>query len=85
MGYVFRRFILLWSGVFKLLVKSSVGKNQKRLQKMKSFEWIGQTIASICWITSVFVYANWGIGDWLQLFAASSWLFSNIAAILSLR
>ena len=54
-------------------------------EKMLGLEWIGQTIASICWIISVFVYATWGTGDWLQLIAASSWLLSNIASVISIR
>ena len=57
---------------------------QTRIGKMLSYEWLGQTIASICWIISVFVYATWGTGDWLQLMAASSWLLSNIASVISI-
>ena len=63
---------MLRAGVFNML----------NLEKMRSFEWLGQTIASICWIASVFVYGEWGTGDWLQLTAASSWLLSNIASII---
>mgnify|MGYP001202083173 CR=1 FL=1 len=44
-----------------------------------SFDWAGQTIASICWILSVFSYGINSIGDWLQLLAASSWLLANIS------
>lgn len=43
-------------------------------------EWLGQTIASICWIASVFVYGISSTGDWLQLFAASAWLVANVAS-----
>ena len=28
---------------------------ETRINKMMSFEWIGQTLASLCWIISVFV------------------------------
>ncbi|MAO70274.1 MAG: hypothetical protein CL983_04250 [Euryarchaeota archaeon] len=59
---------------------------------MKSFEWLGQTIASLCWIVSVFVYGyadgnglEMSNGDWLQLAAASSWMVSNIASILKFK
>ncbi len=45
------------------------------------FEWLGQTIASLCWIISVFAYGVSAPGDWLQLIAASAWLLANIAAI----
>jgi hypothetical protein len=56
------------------------------VEKMLNVEWIGQTIASLCWIISVFVYSEGslpqGTGDWLQLIAASSWMIANIASIL---
>ena len=56
-------------------------------EKMLSFEWLGQTLASLCWIISVFVYESnvslWGKGDWLQLAAASSWMLSNIASAIN--
>ena len=57
--------------------------------KMKSIEWLGQTIASGCWIVSVFVYADGALpestGDWLQLTAASSWMMANMASVLSIK
>ena len=73
---------MLRTGVFVLL-------NEYRLKKMFSLEWLGQTIASLCWIVSVFVYGYAGsdelimsTGDWLQLMAASCWFLSNISAII---
>ena len=52
-------------------------------------EWLGQTIASACWIVSVFVYADGalpvGAGDWLQLTAASSWMVANLASVLLVK
>ena len=53
--------------------------------KMMSLEWLGQTIASGSWIVSVFVYGLSGTGDYLQLVAASSWMLSNIAAVVSIK
>ncbi len=54
-----------------------------RLSKMMRIEWIGQTLASLFWIVSVFAYGGpEGLGDWLQLMAASSWMLSNIASIM---
>ena len=54
-----------------------------RLSKMMGIEWIGQTLASLFWIVSVFAYGGpEGLGDWLQLMAASSWMLSNIASIM---
>ncbi len=56
-----------------------------RLSKMLSFEWIGQTLASLCWIISVFIYGISSTGDWLQLMAASSWMLSNVASIIVIK
>jgi len=58
---------------------------ETRLSKMMSFEWIGQTLASLCWMISVFVYGITSTGDWLQLMAASSWMLSNIASMLIIK
>ena len=59
------------------------------VEKMLKVEWLGQTIASLCWIVSVFVYADGALpestGDWLQLGAASSWMVANISSILSIK
>ena len=52
------------------------------LEKMMSITWLGQTLASLCWIISVFVYGISGTGDWLQLGAASCWMVSNIASVM---
>lgn len=60
-----------------------------RISKMMSFEWLGQTLASMCWIVSVFMYETdvnlWSNGDWLQLAAASSWMMSNIASVVNMK
>ena len=58
---------------------------ETRLSKMLSFEWIGQTLASLCWMISVFVYGINSTGDLLQLMAASSWMLSNIASIIIIK
>ena len=58
---------------------------ETRISKIMSFEWIGQTLASLCWIISVFVYGISSTGDWLQLMAASSWLLSNIASVIVIK
>tara|TARA_B100000459_G_scaffold20297_2_gene10030 strand:+ start:10850 stop:11050 length:201 start_codon:yes stop_codon:yes gene_type:complete len=56
-------------------------------EKMLSLEWLGQTVASACWIVSVFVYSDGALpetaGDWLQLTAASAWMVANISSALS--
>ena len=59
----------------------SSNKTDKRFEKILSVEWLGQTLASLCWIGSVFVYGITSSGDWLQLCAASSWLLANLAAL----
>lgn len=52
-----------------------------RFAKMWRVEWLGQTIASVCWIGSVLTYGISSNGDWLQLIAASAWLVANIASL----
>ena len=52
-------------------------------QRALRVEWLGQTAASLFWITSVFVYGISSTGDWLQLAAASAWLVANIATLVS--
>lgn len=93
MGHVSRRFVLLRPGVLDLLNNKEESNNtlsQKnnshtRVGKMMSIEWLGQTIASGSWIISVFVYGLSSTGDYLQLVAASSWMLSNIAAVISIK
>ncbi len=56
---------------------------QNQLVKIMRIEWLGQTVASICWIGSVLAYGISSSGDWLQLSAASAWLLANIAAAVT--
>ena len=83
---------MLRSGVFDMLMPQSSARpmvdetfNEPlgMLQKMLRMEWLGQTLASTCWIVSVFVYGISSPGDWLQLAAASSWLVANLASLFS--
>ena len=53
------------------------------MKKALRVEWLGQTMASLFWIISVFTYGISATGDWLQLCAASAWLVANIAALSS--
>lgn len=55
------------------------------MRKMRSIEWLGQTVASVCWIVSVLVYGIESTGDWLQLAAASSWFAANMAALATAK
>tara|TARA_B100000424_G_C22766374_1_gene412950 strand:- start:306 stop:587 length:282 start_codon:yes stop_codon:yes gene_type:complete len=92
-GHVSRRFVLLWPGVLNLLnnnedsnnTASQKNNSQTRMGKMMSIEWLGQTIASGSWIVSVFVYGLTSTGDYLQLVAASSWMLSNIASVITIK
>lgn len=56
-----------------------------RLLDRVGIDWFGQSAASIFWIGSVLLYGVSTAGDWLQLFAASSWLVANIATIASAK
>jgi len=70
------------------IIKKSISANQSnnaRISKMTSLEWLGQTVASGAWIVSVFVYGLASTGDYLQLVAASSWMLSNVAAVISIK
>ena len=65
--------------------ETATQSNNIRISKMMSLEWLGQTVASGAWIVSVFVYGLASTGDYLQLVAASSWMLSNIATIISIK
>jgi hypothetical protein len=58
-------------------------KGKTLLRKITRVEWLGQTVASACWIVSVFVYGIESTGDWLQLSAASAWMVANLAQLVS--
>ena len=51
------------------------------LKRALRIEWLGQMIASLAWIVSVFTYGISSVGDGLQLLAASSWFVANLAAL----
>jgi len=58
---------------------SDVSAPSRRPQRL-TIGLVAQTVASLCWIGSVFAYGIESTGDWLQLAAASSWLTANIAS-----
>lgn len=68
-----------------LKAEKSGAERTRRLERVLRVEWLGQTVASLCWIVSVFVYGVSELGDWLQLAAASAWLVANVAAIASVE
>ena len=53
------------------------------VERAMKLDWLGQALASMLWITSVFVYGIESTGDWLQLGAASAWFVANVAALVS--
>jgi hypothetical protein len=55
---------------------------RKDRKALKVVEWLGQTVASLAWIISVFLYGISSTADVLQLAAASSWMVANIATAL---
>ena len=65
--------------------ETTTQSNDTRISKMMSLEWLGQTVASGAWIVSVFVYGLASTGDYLQLVAASSWMLSNVAAVIFIK
>ncbi|WP_200820737.1 hypothetical protein [Pseudobacteriovorax antillogorgiicola] len=58
---------------------------RSQLIKTVSLDWLGQTLASICWICSMFAYGIDSTGDWLQVMAASAWFLANVVTLLSQR
>lgn len=65
-------------------IKTSTASPRRRgrLERMLRPEWLGQTLASLCWIGSVLSYGISSTGDWLQILAASAWLFANISTVV---
>ena len=62
---------------------SASGAESSLLSRAMKLEWLGQMVASLCWIVSVFSYGITSTGDWLQLAAACSWAVANIAALVA--
>ena len=71
---------MLATGDEEVVASRSAGSLFSRL---RGLAWLGQTIASICWISSMLVYGLESTGDWLQLCAASAWLLANVAAFVT--
>ncbi|MEM1030920.1 MAG: hypothetical protein AAF928_04260 [Myxococcota bacterium] len=57
--------------------------SKSRLARALSVEWLGQMVASLCWMVSMLVYGIQSPGDWLQMGAATAWSVANIASLLS--
>ena len=45
-------------------------------------DWLGQMMASILWVVSVFSYGIHSVGDVLQLCAALAWMVANLDALM---
>ena len=65
------------------VVSQEFGTSQA--SRFLKLDWLGQTVASLCWIASVFAYGITSPGDWLQLIAASCWLIANVTVIFPNR
>ena len=61
----------------------TVSVSSNWLKRALRVDWLGQTLASLFWIASVFTYGISSTGDWLQLLAASAWLVANVGALFS--
>ena len=66
----------------KIETSTAVGTvhDQRPKFQFMRVEWLGQTIASLCWICSMGFYGLNSIGDGLQLVAGVAWLIANIAS-----
>ena len=51
------------------------------LSKITKLEWLGQTVASLSWVSSMFFYGLSSTGDWLQLIAGMAWFIANLASL----
>ena len=60
-----------------------VNNRQMKINNKFEFSTLLQLFASISWIASLFVYGSFGLGDYLQLIAASAWTLSNLFSLLS--
>lgn len=64
------------------VLTSKVSGTKSGISSRMTADWLGQTIASLAWMTSMAFYGLSSTGDWLQLLAASSWFFANMASLL---
>ena len=62
-------------------LKLSRSDKYVKLSNMMKVEWLGQTVASLCWIISMLFYGLSTVGDHLQLCAGVAWFLANIASI----
>ena len=78
---------MLWRGM-RMLTQTEDGEITAHeppslLKRALRIDWLGQMLASIFWIVSVFIYNEYGTGDIFQLMAASAWFVANLAALFS--
>ena len=89
MGHVPRRPLLLRDAVRLLTgtaaAAAAAGAGRSRLAGVRRLTWLGQTAASIFWISSMLISGLDSPGAWLQLCAASAWLLANIATFVTAR
>ncbi len=59
-------------------LETNAPERKSMINKMLRPDYLGQTLASLCWVFSVFIYGISGLGDWLQLAAAMFWFAANM-------
>ena len=52
-----------------------------KYKNIMKIEWLGQMVASLCWICSMYYYGLNSVGDNLQLCAGIAWFIANLASI----
>ena len=60
----------------------STKTTESRWDRALRIEWLGQMLASLSWVVSVFTYGISSTGDVLQLCAALAWMVANLAALM---
>ena len=62
--------------------RQSTKTTESRWARALRIEWLGQMMASLLWVVSVFTYGISSMGDVLQLCAALAWMVANIDALI---
>lgn len=61
----------------------NASRHSSWVNRILKVEWLGQMVASLCWIASVFAAGINSVGDWLQLVAATFWMLANISSVMT--
>ena len=69
------------SSKYKTALDSNKLEKKFNAKKLMEADWLGQTVASLCWITSMYYYGLDSVGDKLQLCAGVTWFIANMASL----